>query len=207
MVAEEVLRSIFNDHKQNSNNYHITFFKAIAMNSKTSKLWVDCLLKPVFLMSCMWELNKNEIAHSKLKLCVKCCLISLQLYGNVIWSKCYLTSYLQSFHLCLRTPVKWGFVKMNQNWEHCLKKKHPQWQLHQISLLCYLWICFTLGYSLAWMWNWAMSISYDRYHDFITNVVRWQKENQGQVELINCQSFFLFHHKMSYWLCQKARSN
>lgn len=50
MVAEEVLRSVFDIHQPNNSNDLMSLVETIATKSKTSKLWVDCLLKPVFLM-------------------------------------------------------------------------------------------------------------------------------------------------------------
>lgn len=50
MVTEELLRGVFEDHQPTSNTDLMLFLEEISLQSKTCKLWVDCLIKPVFLM-------------------------------------------------------------------------------------------------------------------------------------------------------------
>lgn len=50
LVVEELLRSIMRNENITSMDELLSYLDKAASTSKTSKLWVDCLLKPVFIM-------------------------------------------------------------------------------------------------------------------------------------------------------------
>lgn len=50
LVVEELLRSIMRNKNITSMDDLLSYLDKAASTSKTSKLWVDCLLKPVFIM-------------------------------------------------------------------------------------------------------------------------------------------------------------
>jgi hypothetical protein len=52
MVVEELIRRVFKEHVDINNNmtHLLQIIDAFAEQSRTAKLWVDCLIKPVFTM-------------------------------------------------------------------------------------------------------------------------------------------------------------
>ena len=50
MLVEEILRGVFDSYSLESNGDLIKVLDNLAERSKTAKLWVDMLIKPVFII-------------------------------------------------------------------------------------------------------------------------------------------------------------
>ena len=61
LVAEELLRPLFNTEDLNS--YHIlsTVLADVAHDSRTAKVYVDCLIRPVFIMTVYVRALKEKL--------------------------------------------------------------------------------------------------------------------------------------------------
>ena len=93
LVAEEILRirPIFDIYEPISSNKFTCALDELAFNSKASKLWVDSLIKPVFIMMMyMWaERGGNLPFH--IEAVHRCCLIFLQFIIKIMPGTVYST--------------------------------------------------------------------------------------------------------------------